>query len=99
MRVRLTRVYIREGAIAEYAKQARCGIEAAARRFRYHALARTAQRWNISTIITAHHADDQIETFLMRLLRGGNLGALAGISPSRAIDKTSGVRVVRLFCR
>jgi tRNA(Ile)-lysidine synthetase-like protein len=95
MRVRLTLVYIREGAIAEYAKQARCGIEAAARRFRYHALARTAQRWNISTIITAHHADDQIETFLMRLLRGGNLGALAGISPSRAIDKTSGVRVVR----
>jgi tRNA(Ile)-lysidine synthetase-like protein len=95
MRVRLTVVRIRDGAIAGYAARAKCGIEAAARRFRYRALVRTARRWNISTIIMAHHADDQIETFLMRFIRGGGLDSLAGISPSRIIDKTSGIRVLR----
>jgi tRNA(Ile)-lysidine synthetase-like protein len=93
--VRLTLVHIREGAIAGYAKKAGCGIEAAARHFRYHALVRTARRWGISTIITAHHADDHLETFLMRLVRGGSLGSLAGISASRTLDKNSGVRVLR----
>ncbi len=94
-RVRLTLVHVREGAIARYAQRAKCGIEAAARRFRYYALIRTARRWDISTIITAHHADDHIETFLMRLMRGGSLSSLAGISASRALDNGSKLRVLR----
>ncbi|MEN6499919.1 MAG: tRNA lysidine(34) synthetase TilS [Rectinema sp.] len=94
-KVRLTLVHIREGAISKYAKQKKCGIEAAARRFRYYALIRTARRWGISTIVTAHHADDQVETILMRLMRGGSLSSLAGISTSTALDRGSKIRVLR----
>lgn len=34
-------------------------------------------------LLTAHHADDQIETFFLRLLRGAGLDGLAGIPPQR----------------
>ena len=94
-KVRLTLVHVREGEISKYAKQKKCGIEAAARRFRYYALIRTARRWGISTIVTAHHADDQVETILMRLMRGGSLSSLAGISTSTALDRGSKIRVLR----
>jgi len=84
----ITIVNIRQGAISEYAHRKNCGIEAAARHYRYHALVRTAQRFGISTIVTAHQADDQAETFLLRLVRGGRLETLGGISASRLVDST-----------
>lgn len=91
----ITIVNIRQGAISEYAHRKNCGIEAAARHYRYHALVRTAQRFGISTIVTAHQADDQAETFLLRLVRGGRLETLGGISASRLVDSTKGINVIR----
>lgn len=95
LHINLTIARIRKGAIEAYAKKTKCGIEAAARHYRYRALVRNARRWKIDTIVTAHHADDQLETFLMRLIRGGSLHSLAGIAPSRIIDKKMGIRLVR----
>ena len=68
-------------------------IEANARRMRYRALAAMARRWRRDTLIaTAHHADDQLETMLMRLVRGTSARGLAGIA-----DRTrlAGAVVVR----
>lgn len=52
-----------------------------ARRERYGLLEAWAVRKNIACILTGHHADDQLETIIMRLNRGAGLAGLAGIRP------------------
>ena len=61
------------------------GIEEAARKLRYRALARKARALRCNKVATGHHLDDQAETVLLHLLRASRLEALAGIAPRRPL--------------
>ncbi|MFB9770664.1 tRNA lysidine(34) synthetase TilS [Lactiplantibacillus modestisalitolerans] len=60
------------------------GIEAAGRAFRYAFFGRLMHDYQAQTLMTAHHANDQVETYLMKLARGGELNQLTGIAVQRA---------------
>ena len=59
------------------------GVEETGRRLRYDFLRRTARARGCGRIATAHNADDNLETLLLRLARGAGLHGLAGIPPRR----------------
>lgn len=59
------------------------GLEQAARDVRYRALAALLQSGDL--VATAHHAEDQVETVLLRLLRGAGPQGLAGMPASRPL--------------
>lgn len=56
------------------------GLEAEARSKRYQVYSETAAQ----VIVLAHHQDDQAETVLLQLLRGGGVRALAAMPPIRS---------------
>ena len=59
--------------------------ETVARRERYTLFARVMSERHIPTLLTAHHADDNLETLLDRFLRGSGTRGMGGIPPSRSL--------------
>ena len=67
-------------------------LQARARAARYDLMASYCHAHDIPALVTAHHLDDQAETFLMRLKRGSGLDGLAAI-PERGA--WAGIAVLR----
>ncbi|WP_291291692.1 tRNA lysidine(34) synthetase TilS [Enterococcus sp.] len=62
------------------------GIEAAAREFRYRFFAETMTLQGYDWLLTAHHADDQMETMLMKMIREGRLQNASGIKRKQSFE-------------
>lgn len=75
------------------------GVEAAARTARYRALEKVAQDQGALAIVTAHHMDDQIETFLIQWMRGAGPEGLSSMPTFRHSDTSLLVRPLLGFER
>jgi tRNA(Ile)-lysidine synthase len=64
---------------AEWAVRPQSAIQERARAERYKLLAAWAKARGLHGIVTAHHLDDQAETFMMRLARGAGVQGLAAM--------------------
>jgi tRNA(Ile)-lysidine synthase len=69
-------------------------LQAEARAARYAALARWMDARGPAALATAHHADDQAETLLLRLNRASGVGGLAG-TRARGVVPGTGLTLVR----
>jgi len=87
--------HVGRGDVRAVARSEKLSIEQAARRLRHEFLAQTAKRLRIRRIALAHHADDQVELFFVRLFRGAGGEGLAGMkwrNPSPADAKVELIR-------
>jgi tRNA(Ile)-lysidine synthase len=78
--------------IAEWEQKPESALQERARIERYRLLGLWAKERGISALLTAHHADDQAETLVMRLNRGSGVRGLAGM---RAVRRLDGIDLVR----
>ncbi len=72
-------VFIEHFSTEEFAKQHKLSTQMAARELRYNWFSELAESLEFDYILTAHHADDNLETFLINLTRGTGLSGLTGI--------------------
>ena len=73
------KVFTKSFETAEYAKKHSLSIQMAARNLRYGWFAELKDSTGMNYIATAHHIDDQVETFFVQLLRRSGLHALSGM--------------------
>ena len=78
--------------VPRLAAESGLGLESAAREARYALLEEHLRKNGIPLLLTAHHADDQLETLLQNLMRGSGLRGLCGIPACRALGAA---RIVR----
>jgi len=72
-------VTVERADVKAFAKKSKLSLEMAARKLRHEFLAKVARTGKIPTVALAHHADDQVELFFLRLLRGSGGEGLAGM--------------------
>jgi len=75
--------------VKEFQKAGGLSLQDAGRRIRFHFFNSLLAKYGAQKIALGHHADDQAETVLMRLMRGSGLKGLRGMLPIR------GGRVIR----
>lgn len=81
--------------VRKFASQNKLSIEMAARELRHGFLARAARQRAIHSVALAHHADDQVELFFVRLLRGAGGEGLGGMKWMNRSPVDRSIQLVR----
>jgi tRNA(Ile)-lysidine synthase len=81
--------------VRRVAELQKLSIEMAARKVRHEFLARVARQNGIPSVALAHHADDQLESFFLRLLRGSGGEGLGGMKWKSESPADRAVELVR----
>lgn len=68
------------------------GVEAAARKARYHFLSEVVREYHGDYLLTAHHGDDLLENILLKLIRSGNPDEMNSL---QAVGKMHGIILLR----
>ena len=71
--------FCEHGDVKTFSAENKISIETAARQLRYKFLSKVRREMNFDAIALAHHANDQAETILMRLLRGSSSAGLSAM--------------------
>ena len=74
--------YTNEFNTIEFCKKNKMGIQEGARKLRYNWFDGLLSKFNFDYLVTAHHLDDQIETYLINSSRGSGINGLLGITSS-----------------
>ncbi len=75
--------YVKHFKTREYAGFNKISVQMAARTLRYEWFEDLIQTEGFKALATAHHLDDQIETFFINILRGTGISGMHGILPNR----------------
>ncbi len=85
------------GNVGELHQQESISVEMAARELRQRFFAETASRLQIHTVVLGHHADDQVELFFIRLLRGAGGDGLGGMHWKNPLPSMPDINLARPF--
>lgn len=92
-------LFVLHADVPALAKQSGESMETTARRVRYEFFDELMQAHHIPLLVTAHNANDNLETMLFNLIRGSGLGGMCGIPVSRLCEGGSLVRPILSMTR
>ena len=72
--------------VSAYQNEKKLTVQVAARECRYAFYEKVMKNYRADVLALGHHADDQVETILMRLGRGSSMTGYAGILPTRTFE-------------
>jgi len=75
------KVFVKHFETAKFARSHKLSVQVAARQLRYEWFDELQIKYGYDQVATAHHLDDQVETFLINLTRGTGIAGLHGILP------------------
>lgn len=86
-----------KGSVMRRVRDQGISVEMAARQLRFAFLRRAARRHRCSAVVTAHHAEDQVELFFLRAARGAGGDGLSGMGWSEPFPMAAseGLRLIR----
>jgi len=76
-------VYVKQKDVIKYSKDLKIGVEEAGRNVRYDFFEEVKEKLGANKVALAHNLDDNVETFLFRMMRGTSLAGLSAIPEKR----------------